>query len=209
MSNDDVYVHPSAVVDEGAQLGAGTRVWHFAHVMPGARVGRRCVLGQNVFVASRAVLGDGCKVQNNVALYDGVVLGDEVFCGPSMVFTNVRTPRAHVNRRAAWAETRVGRRVSFGANCTVVCGTEVGAYAFVAAGAVVTKDVPPHGLMMGVPARRTGWACACGVPLLNQPGADGATLACVECGAAYRVHAEGETHGLAPVIGSPHDDKEA
>ena len=204
MSDESIHIHPSAAVDPGADIGAGTRVWHFCHVMPGARVGRRCVLGQNVFVASRAVLGDGCKVQNNVALYDGVILDDEVFCGPSMVFTNVRTPRAHVNRRAAWSETRVGRRVSFGANCTVVCGTRIGAYAFVAAGAVVTRDVPPHALMMGVPARRAGWACACGSPL--REGAGDAPLACPECEATYRVHPEGPEHGLQAIVPSPHGD---
>ncbi len=189
------YVHPTAVVDEGATLGQGVKVWHFAHVMGGAKVGDDCILGQNVFVANKAVLGKGCKVQNNVALYDGVTLADEVFCGPSMVFTNVVTPRCHVNRREAWSETKVGLRATFGANCTVVCGTTVGAYAFVAAGAVVTKDVPPYALMMGVPARRRGWACACGVPL--DEGA-AARWTCPECGAAYHQHDEDTLEPLPP-----------
>ncbi len=180
----EYFVHPTAVVDEGAEIGEGTRIWHFSHVMPGARIGPGCNLGQNVFVASRAVLGRRCKVQNNVSLYDGVELGDEVFCGPSMVFTNVVTPRAHVNRRDAWSKTVVGDRVTFGANCTVVCGVTIGDYAFVAAGAVVTKDVPGHALMMGVPARRKGWVCRCGVPL--ERVGEGPEYRCPDCGETYR-----------------------
>jgi UDP-2-acetamido-3-amino-2,3-dideoxy-glucuronate N-acetyltransferase len=177
------WAHATAVVDAGARVGAGTKIWHFCHVMAGARVGARCVLGQNVFLASGAVVGDGCRVQNNVSIFDGVVLEDEVFVGPSAVFTNVKTPRAAVNRKAAFVATRVGRGATIGANATVVCGTIVGAYAFVGAGAVVTADVPAHVLVTGVPARRTGWACVCGETLRQLPLG---RLACAPCGRSYR-----------------------
>ncbi len=156
------WAHPTAIVDRGARIGLGTKVWHFCHVMAGARVGADCVLGQNVFVAATARLGDRCKVQNNVSVYDGVVLGDEVFVGPSAVFTNVRNPRAAVDRRRAFEETRVDRGATIGANATIVCGIHVGEYAFIGAGAVVTRHVPPHAVMVGVPARRAGWICSCG-----------------------------------------------
>src|SRR3954469_13235951 len=136
--------HATAVVDRGARIGAGSKIWHFCHVMAGARIGARCALGQNVFVAATAVIGDGCRIQNNVSIYDGVVLADDVFVGPSAVFTNVRTPRAAVSRRDRIESTQVGRGATIGANATVVCGTRVGEYAFVAAGAVVTRDVSPH-----------------------------------------------------------------
>ena len=182
------YVHPTAVVDEGAEIGLGTKIWHFCHIMSGAKIREGCVLGQNVFVASKAMVGRGCKIQNNVSLYDGVILGEEVFCGPSMVFTNVLTPRAHLNRREAWQETRIGRRVSFGANCTVVCGIRVGDYAFVGAGAVLTRDVLPHALMLGVPARRHGWACSCGVALKERARG---CWHCPECDTRY-MEREGE-----------------
>ncbi|MEZ6185754.1 MAG: acyltransferase [Planctomycetota bacterium] len=176
------YVHPSAVVDEGATLGHGTKVWHFSHVMPGAVIGSGCSLGQNVFVADRVTIGDGVKIQNNVSLYEGVVLEDYVFCGPSMVFTNVKTPRSRFPRNTSddYLETRVRYGASIGANATVVCGVEIGAWAFVAAGAVVTKDVLPHALVAGVPARRIGWACACGLKLPPD-------LACTSCGRDYAV----------------------
>jgi UDP-2-acetamido-3-amino-2,3-dideoxy-glucuronate N-acetyltransferase len=154
--------HPTAIVDRGARLGAGTKIWHFSHVMPGARIGARCTLGQNVFIAGHAELGAGCRIQNNVSIYDGVVLGDEVFVGPSAVFTNVRNPRAAVDRRGDFERTRVGEGATIGANATVVCGVTIGAYGFVAAGAVVTRDVAPHAIVSGVPARRTGWICRCG-----------------------------------------------
>jgi UDP-2-acetamido-3-amino-2,3-dideoxy-glucuronate N-acetyltransferase len=156
------WAHPTAVIDRGARIGAGTKVWHFCHVMTGARLGARCVLGQNVFVAATAVVGDGCRVQNNVSIYDGVTLGDDVFVGPSAVFTNVRNPRAAVDRKAAVQPTSVGRGATIGANATIVCGVRVLDYAFVGAGAVVTHDVPPHAVVVGVPARRTGWSCRCG-----------------------------------------------
>lgn len=161
--------HPTAVIDRGARVGAGTKIWHFCHVMAGARVGAQCVLGQNVFVAASAVIGDGCRIQNNVSIYDGVALADDVFVGPSAVFTNVRNPRAAVERKAAIEPTSVGRGATIGANATIVCGARIGEFAFVAAGAVVTRDVAPHAVMAGVPARRTGWICRCGNRIGRNP----------------------------------------
>jgi UDP-2-acetamido-3-amino-2,3-dideoxy-glucuronate N-acetyltransferase len=154
--------HATAVVDRGARIGAGTKIWHFCHVMAGARVGAGCVLGQNVFIAARGVVGDRCRIQNNVSIYDGVVLADDVFVGPSAVFTNVRNPRAAVDRKTMIEPTSVGPGATIGANATIVCGVSIGEYAFVAAGAVVTRDVAPYAVMAGVPARRTGWICRCG-----------------------------------------------
>jgi UDP-2-acetamido-3-amino-2,3-dideoxy-glucuronate N-acetyltransferase len=159
------------VVDEGATIGDGTKIWHFCHVMAGARVGAGCVLGQNVFVASGAVIGDRCRIQNNVSIYDGVVLEDDVFVGPSAVFTNVKNPRAAVSRKDAFVPTRVGRGATIGANATIVCGVALGEYAFVGAGAVVTSQVEAHALVTGVPARQVGWACACGEVVGDRHGA--------------------------------------
>lgn len=151
------FAHDSAVVDEGAEIGAGSRVWHFAHVCGGARIGARVSLGQNVFVANRVTIGDDCKIQNNVSVYDDVTLEDGVFCGPSMVFTNVVNPRAEIERKDEYRPTLVKRGATIGANATVVCGVTIGDYAFIGAGAVVTQDVVPHALMVGVPARQVGW----------------------------------------------------
>ena len=181
-------IHPSAHVDPGAEVGAETRIWHGAHVMPGSRIGSNCILSQNVFVAGNVTMGDRVKVQNNVSVYEGVVLEDDVFCGPSMVFTNVRNPRAHVERKNAFEETRIQRGATLGANCTIRCGVTIGSYAFVGAGAVVTRDVEPHRVVVGNPARPAGWACACGEVL----GADGAERwACARCGNQYEESGEG------------------
>ena len=150
-------IHPSAIVDEGAQIGDGSRVWHWVHVCGGARIGRDCSLGQNVFVGNRVVIGDNVKIQNNVSVYDDVTLEDDVFCGPSMVFTNVYNPRSHVPRKDEYRHTLVRRGATLGANCTIVCGSTIGEFAFVAAGAVVNRDVKAHALVAGVPARQIGW----------------------------------------------------
>ncbi len=150
-------IHPTAIVDAGAVIGDGTRVWHWVHISSGARIGERCSFGQNVFVANRVVIGDNCKVQNNVSIYDNVTLEDDVFCGPSMVFTNVYNPRAAVSRKDEYLDTVVQRGATLGANCTIVCGVTIGAYAFVGAGAVVNDDVKPYALVVGVPARQIGW----------------------------------------------------
>jgi UDP-2-acetamido-3-amino-2,3-dideoxy-glucuronate N-acetyltransferase len=160
-------VHPSAIVDAGAQIGAGSRIWHFVHVCGGARIGERCSLGQNVFVGNRVVIGNNVKIQNNVSVYDNVSMEDDVFCGPSMVFTNVYNPRSAVTRKDEYRDTLVKRGATLGANCTVVCGVTIGEHAFVAAGAVVNRDVKPFALMAGVPARQIGWMSAFGerVPL--------------------------------------------
>jgi UDP-2-acetamido-3-amino-2,3-dideoxy-glucuronate N-acetyltransferase len=152
-----VQVHPTAIVDEGARIGAGTRIWHWVHVSGGATIGERCSLGQNVYVGNRVSIGDGVKIQNNVSVYDNVVLEDDVFCGPSMVFTNVYNPRAAVERKSEYRDTTVRRGATLGANCTIVCGVTVGRWAFVGAGAVVNRDVPDFALMVGVPARQAGW----------------------------------------------------
>ena len=171
------FVHPSAVVDPGAHLGRGVKVWHFAHVCDGARVGEGAVLGQSVYVGPGVRIGRGCKVQNHVSVYEGVTLEDDVFVGPSVVFTNVKTPRAHVSRRSEFLPTRIGRQATIGANATIVCGTTVGPRAFVAAGAVVTRDVPAGVLVAGAPARAIGFVCACGERLTIE-GERGRCLAC-------------------------------
>jgi len=178
MIHESAFVHESAYVDEPSEVGAGTRIWHFVHVLPHTVIGERCVLGQNVMAGPRVTIGNGCKIQNNVALYEGVTLEDDVFCGPSCVFTNVLTPRAHVERKAEFAPTRVARGATIGANATVVCGNTIGAYAMVAAGAVVTRDVPDHALVAGVPARRIGWVSRAGDRL-------GPDLVCPRTGERY------------------------
>lgn len=186
MTAADVTIHESAFVDEGAQIGAGTRIWHFCHVMPGAVIGERCSLGQNVVVMGGTKIGRNVKIQNNVSIYEGVELEDDVFCGPSMVFTNVVNPRSHVPRRNEYRRTLVRRGVTLGANSTILCGITLGEYAFVAAGAVVTRDVQPYALVAGVPARRIGWMCSCGVRL-----PDSGEGACEACGERYRREGSG------------------
>jgi UDP-2-acetamido-3-amino-2,3-dideoxy-glucuronate N-acetyltransferase len=179
-----VFVHPSAFVDEPCEIGAGTKIWHFCHVMKGARIGQNCNFGQNVFVAPGVTIGNHVKVQNNVSIYEGVTLGDYVFCGPSMVFTNVINPRGGIERKSEFQATTVERGVTFGANSTILCGHRLGEYAFIGAGAVVTHDVPPYALLVGNPARRVGWMCRCGIRL---PAGSG-RIACTACRAAYREH---------------------
>ncbi|MEJ7734735.1 MAG: aminotransferase class I/II-fold pyridoxal phosphate-dependent enzyme [Polyangiaceae bacterium] len=178
-------VHPTAVIDEDVQIGAGTRVWHFVHIGPHARIGSDCTLGQNVFVAEAVRIGDGVRIQNNVSIYQGVEIEDQVFLGPSCVFTNVSTPRAFVSRRDQFATTRVAHGASIGANATIVCGSDIGAYALVGAGAVVTRSVPAHGLMVGNPARRMGWVCRCGLRL-----PDGARPVCEGCREEHVIEGE-------------------
>lgn len=181
-----VTVHPTAIVDEGAQVGEGSRVWHWVHVCGGARVGKNVSLGQNVFVGNRVVIGDWCKVQNNVSLYDGVTLEEGVFCAPSMVFTNVHNPRALIERKNEYRDTLVKRGASLGANCTIVCGITIGEYAFVGAGAVITKNVPAYALMVGIPGRQIGWMSRYGeqIPL---PLSGEGEYTCPHGGESYRL----------------------
>ncbi len=190
-----VAIHPSAIVDEGAQIGAGSRVWHFAHVCAGARIGQGVSLGQNVFVGNQVVIGDRCKIQNNVSVYDGVTLEDGVFCGPSMVFTNVYNPRALIERKSEYRATRVKTGATLGANCTIVCGVTIGEYAFIGAGTVINRDVPAYALMVGVPARQIGWMSEFGerlaLPVQGQGGA-----VCPQTGARYVLNGQ-QLHKVA------------
>ena len=180
------YQHPSAIVDEGAQIGEGSRVWHFVHVCGGARIGQGVSLGQNVFVGNQVVIGDHCKIQNNVSVYDGVTLEEGVFCGPSMVFTNVYNPRSLIERKSEYRPTMVRRGATLGANCTIVCGVTIGEFAFIGAGAVVNKDVPAYALMVGVPARQVGWMSEFGEQLDLPLQGEGEVL-CQQSGACYRL----------------------
>jgi UDP-2-acetamido-3-amino-2,3-dideoxy-glucuronate N-acetyltransferase len=181
-----VTIHPSAVVDEGAQIGEESRVWHFAHVCAGARIGRGVSLGQNVFVGNRVSIGDRCKIQNNVSIYDNVTLEEGVFCGPSMVFTNVHNPRALIERKSEYRDTLIKRGATLGANCTIVCGAIVGEFAFIGAGAVVSRNVPPYALVVGVPARQVGWMSEYGerIPL---PLAGEGSYVCPHTGTRYEL----------------------
>ena len=178
----DYFVHESSYLDDGAVVGAGTRIWHFCHIMPGAVIGERCSLGQNVVVMPGTRIGNNVKIQNNVSIYEGVELEDDVFCGPSCVFTNVINPRSHVSRKDEYQATLVRRGASIGANATIVCGATLGEYCFIGAGAVVRGQVPAYALMVGVPARRVGWMCQCGIRLRLDDG----KAVCAACGAAYR-----------------------
>lgn len=178
-SNDHPFIHPSAIVDAGALIGAQTKIWHFSHVMSGAKIGSECSLGQNVFVGGKAIIGNKVKVQNNVSIYDNVILEDNVFCGPSCVFTNVSNPRSFIERKSEFQTTLIKKGATIGANATVVCGVEIGEYALIGAGAVVTKNTKPFALMMGVPARQTGWVSRVGEVLDEK-------LICPKTGEKYR-----------------------
>ena len=176
----EVYVHPTAVVDDGATIGSGSKIWHFAHVMSGARIGERCILGQNVYIGNGGVLGNGVKVQNNVSIYDDVICEDDVFLGPSCVLTNVINPRAFVERKKEYRSTHIKRGASVGANATIVCGVTLGEYCFVGAGAIVTKDIPAYALVYGTPAKQHGWVSRAGRRL-------GDDLTCPETGKEYEL----------------------
>jgi UDP-2-acetamido-3-amino-2,3-dideoxy-glucuronate N-acetyltransferase len=184
MEEKKYFVHDSALVDEGCSIGAGTKIWHFSHVMPGCTIGERCNIGQNVVVSPQVVLGNNVKIQNNVSIYTGVTCGDDVFLGPSMVFTNVINPRSAINRRDQYAKTHVGKGASIGANATIVCGHDIGEYAFIGAGAVVTKNVPAFALVVGNPARQLGWVGEYGHRLtFNEQG----IAVCQESGQQYQL----------------------
>ena len=182
-----VNIHSSAIIDPGAKIGDNTHVWHWTHVCAGAKIGNACSLGQNVFVANDVVIGNNVKIQNNVSIYDAVRLEDDVFCGPSMVFTNVYNPRSAITRKNEYKRTTVRRGATLGANCTIVCGVTIGDYAFIGAGAVVNRDVKPFELVMGVPAKHAGWMCRCADRLIDK-----GTVYC-RCGATYQISEEGCT----------------
>ena len=178
----DYWAHETAIIDPGARIGSGTRIWHWAHVCAGAKIGAGCVLGQNVFVGNRVIIGNNVRIQNNVSVYDDVTLEDDVFCGPSTVFTNVVNPRAHVSHKDENRKTLVRRGATIGANATIVCGNEIGDYAFIGAGAVANRNVPAYALMVGIPARRIGWMCQCGERLPRRTG----LVRCSRCNDRYR-----------------------
>lgn len=182
----DYFVHESSYVDDGVEIGAGTKIWHFCHVMPRSRIGERCNIGQNVVISPEVVLGNNVKIQNNVSVYTGVIVEDDAFLGPSMVFTNVTNPRSHVNRKDEYKTTLVRRGASIGANATIVCGVTLGCYCFVGAGSVVTRDVPDYALVYGSPARLRGWMCQCGEQLTFTEQAGDERAVCPGCGDAYQ-----------------------
>lgn len=183
MGEASYFAHESSYIDEGCEIGAGTKIWHFSHIMKGCKIGRNCNIGQNVVISPGVVLGEGCKVQNNVSVYTGVICEDGVFLGPSCVFTNVVNPRAFIERKSEYRRTVVKRGASIGANATIVCGRGVGRYAFVGAGAVVTRDVPDYAMVYGCPAEIRGWVCRCG----EQLSFSGGKAVCPACGRAYRM----------------------
>jgi len=185
MEQLDYFVHESSYVDEPCSIGAGTKIWHFSHIMKNSRIGVNCNIGQNVVISPDVVIGNNVKIQNNVSVYTGCVLEDDVFCGPSMVFTNVLNPRSHVVRRDEYRTTLVHKGASLGANCTVVCGTTIGRYAFIGAGSVVTRDIPDYALVYGNPARQRGWICACGIALEFSGDLANAASKCRACAAEY------------------------
>lgn len=185
MPEKNYFVHESSYVDEPSAIGEGTKIWHFSHILKGVTVGRKCNIGQNVVIGPNVTIGDNCKIQNNVSVYEGVELESNVFCGPSMVFTNVFNPRSEVVRKDEYRKTLVKKGASIGANATVVCGATIGEYAFVGAGSVVTRDVPAYALALGNPAKRTAWMCRCGEKLEKTP--PGRSVTCKACGAPYDV----------------------
>ncbi|NVK57557.1 MAG: N-acetyltransferase [Alteromonadaceae bacterium] len=182
----DIYFHDTAIVDEGAEIGEDSKVWHFSHVCGGARIGRQCSLGQNVFIGNAAVIGDNCKIYNNVSVYDNVILENDVFCGPSMVFTNAYNPRSAIVRKGEYKTTRVKQGATLGANCTIVCGVTIGRFAFIGAGAVINKDVPDYALMVGVPAKQVGWMSEYGEQL-EMPLTGEATAVCPHQQVTYQL----------------------
>ena len=191
MMEKDYFVHPTAVVGETANIGRGTKIWHFCHVMSGAQVGENCVIGQNVFISSKAIVGNNIKIQNNVSVFDGVILEDGVFCGPSMVFTNVFNPRSFISRMKELRKTLVRKGATLGANSTIVCGNTIGQYAFVGAGSVVTKDLPDYALVYGNPGKVRGWVCECAEEILFRSG----KATCKSCGKKYKK----DRNGVKPI----------
>ena len=186
MMENKYFVHESSYIDQPCEIGEGTKIWHFSHVMAGSRIGRQCNIGQNVVISPQVTIGDNVKIQNNVSVYTGVVLEDDVFCGPSMVFTNVTNPRSHVSRKDEYRPTLVKRGASIGANATVVCGHTIGRYAFIGAGAVVTRDIPDYAMVVGNPGRIVGWMCQCGLKLdLSRDSSLEEHATCAACGASY------------------------
>jgi UDP-2-acetamido-3-amino-2,3-dideoxy-glucuronate N-acetyltransferase len=179
---EEYFVHPTSVVDEPVEIGEGTKIWHFSHVMSGAKIGRNCIIGQNVFIGSGATLGNNINIQNNVSIYDGVVLEDDVFCGPSMVFTNVFNPRSFISRKKEFRKTVVGKGATIGANTTIICGNKIGQYAFIGASSVVTKDIPDYALVYGNPGRVKGWICQCAEEIIFRSG----RAKCQMCGKRYQ-----------------------
>ena len=192
--NNNINIHPSAIVDDGAIIGDGSRIWHFVHICGGAKIGKNCSFGQNVFVGNKVIIGDNCKIQNNVSVYDEVILEEGVFCGPSMVFTNVYNPRSLIERKSEYRTTRVKKGATLGANCTIVCGVTIGEFAFVGAGAVVNKDVPDYALMVGVPAKQIGWMSEYGEQL-DLPLSGSGQTECIHSNATYYLNNNKLTKG--------------
>ncbi len=192
MSKQDIFIHPTSIIDEPVEIGKGTKIWHFCHVMKGAKIGEKCSFGQNVFIGSKVEIGKNVKVQNNVSIYDNVFIEDDVFCGPSMVFTNVVNPRSHIIRKDEYKDTLVKRGASIGANATIICGITLGEYCFIGAGAVINKDVPPYALMVGIPAKIIGWMCHCGIRLKLPSTTDKDLIVmCTNCGSRYKLSSSG------------------
>ena len=181
--NKKYFVHPTACIDENVEIGEGSKIWHFSHILKNSRIGKNCIVGQNAAIGPDVTIGHNVKIQNNVSVYKGVILEDAVFCGPSCVFTNVMTPRAFIERKSKFLPTRVKVGATIGANATILCGVTIGRYALIGAGAVVTGDIPDYALVVGVPAKQSGWACKCGVPLKKSGKTN--TFACKNCGSSY------------------------